>query len=60
MSFDRKNGSVYFAVMAQILVSANNGDSSLLKSPLEILYIKHDSKNRMGLLSVTVTMSNIL
>lgn len=24
MSFDRKNGSVYFAVMAQILVSANS------------------------------------
>ena len=24
MSFDRKNGSVYFAVVAQILMSANN------------------------------------
>lgn len=28
MSFDRKNGSVYFAVVAQILMSANNIDAT--------------------------------
>ena len=47
MSFDRKNGSVYFAVVAQILMSANTGDFKQYKE-LFLTEYEHTIKQLQG------------